>query len=207
MGRQTPPWGRRCVSAAIRGAARAKPAVSVHLAKLRAIFDDPLLPGPRGMRPTVRAEQLREPLSQALAALNGLRQRTLFSERYVLAGRVGHPKLHENLTLAQFCELEQVMVSPDGDGFCGITDQALPNVGLTRRVVLSVPHFLFVISVLTQSDLVAMLPEQLARNHPLLQQLKPPLAVPGFEMTMLWHKRSHRDPAHQWLREHIVRLV
>lgn len=200
----------------------------MHLAKLRAIFDDPLLlPGPRGMRPTVRAEQLRGPLIQALPALNGLRsaapgtrlavlettpsriaklaeqgeidlafhtregaptglrQRTLFSERYVLAGRVGHPKLHENLTLAQFCELEQVMVSPDGAGFCGITGQALADVGLTRRVVLSVPHFLFVISVLTQSE----------------------LAVPGFEMTMLWHKRSHRDPAHQWLREHIVRLV
>ncbi|MHA0854383.1 hypothetical protein ACV094_21925 [Serratia nematodiphila] len=52
-----------------------------------------------------------------------------------------------------------------------------------------------------------MLPEQLARNHPLLQQLKPPLAVPGFEMTMLWHERSHRDPAHRWLREHIVRSV
>ncbi|MBS2693852.1 LysR family transcriptional regulator, partial [Salmonella enterica subsp. enterica serovar 1,4,[5],12:i:-] len=47
-----------------------QPAVSVHLAKLRAIFDDPLLlPGPRGMRPTARAEQLREPLRQALAAL------------------------------------------------------------------------------------------------------------------------------------------
>lgn len=47
-----------------------QPAVSMHLAKLRAIFDDPLLlPGPRGMRPTARAEQLREPLRQALAAL------------------------------------------------------------------------------------------------------------------------------------------
>ncbi|KKO58696.1 bacterial regulatory helix-turn-helix, lysR family protein [Serratia ureilytica] len=235
-----------------------QPAVSVHLAKLRAIFDDPLLlPGPRGMRPTARAEQLREPLRQALAALElavtpatpfdpavapgtrlavletapsriaklaeqgeidlafhtregappGLRQRTLFSERYVLVGRVGHPKLHENLTLAQFCQLEQVMVSPDGGGFYGITDRALADLGLTRRVVLSVPHFLFVISVLTQSDLVAMLPERLVRNQPLLQQLEPPLAVPGFEMTMLWHERSHRDPAHRWLREHIVRSV
>ena len=262
-----------------------QPAVSMHLAKLRAIFDDPLLlPGPRGMRPTARAEQLREPLRQALAALelavtpatpfdpavatdtwrvaafdygestivlpalnglrtaapgtrlavleiarrtspngrskgnrpgvsyprgapSGLRQRTLFSERYVLVGRVGHPKLHARLTPAQFCQLEQVMVSPDGGGFYGMTDRALADVGLTRRVVLSVPHFLFVISVLTQSDLVAMLPERLVRNQPLLQRLEPPLAVPGFEMTMLWHERSHRDPAHRWLREHIVRSV
>ncbi|HHL0955682.1 TPA: NAD(P)H-dependent oxidoreductase [Serratia marcescens] len=41
----------------------------------------------------------------------------------------------------------------------------------------------------------------------IVQQLKPPLAVPGFEMTMLWHERTHRDPAHRWLREHIVRSV
>ncbi len=49
--------------------------VSVHLAKLRAALDDPLLllllllPGPRGMRPTARAEALRAPLRQALEAL------------------------------------------------------------------------------------------------------------------------------------------
>jgi DNA-binding transcriptional LysR family regulator len=47
-----------------------QPAVSVHLAKLREFFGDPLLlPGPRGMLPTVRAEELREPLRQALEAL------------------------------------------------------------------------------------------------------------------------------------------
>ncbi len=47
-----------------------QPSVSVHLAKLRDIFDDPLLiPGPRGMRPTARAEELREPLRLALEAL------------------------------------------------------------------------------------------------------------------------------------------
>src|SRR5437762_6285084 len=47
-----------------------QPSVSVHLARLRAHFGDPLLlPGPRGMRPTAKAESLREPLREALAAL------------------------------------------------------------------------------------------------------------------------------------------
>jgi len=47
-----------------------QPSVSVHLAKLRDIFGDPLLlPGPRGMQPTARAEELREPLRMALQAL------------------------------------------------------------------------------------------------------------------------------------------
>lgn len=260
-----------------------QPSVSVHLAKLREIFGDPLLlPGPRGMRPTARADELREPLRRALEALElavspaspfdpgaaantwsvsasdygestvilpalaglraaapgtrlavlelepgrlvrqaeqgsidlalhtsedsppGLRRRVLFSERYVLVGRAGHPRLQRRPSLAQFGKLEHVMVSPDGGGFHGVTDSALGELGLTRRVVLSVPHFLFVLSALTSTDLVAMLPSRLVRDNPALKVVEPPLAVPGYEMAMLWHERCHRDPAHQWLREFIV---
>ena len=263
-----------------------QPSVSVHLAKLRDIFKDPLLlPGPRGMRPTARAEALREPLRQALETLeravapgspfdpaeasqtwrvaasdygestivlpaltglrsvapgtrlavleatpsriarqaeqgeidlafhtsegapSSLRRRVLFKERYVLAGRAGHPRLKRRPTLAQFCKLDHVIVSPDGGGFRAVTDQALSEVGLTRRVVLSVPHFLFVLSVLANTDLVAMVPSRLVRNNRALQVVEPPVDVPGFEMAMLWHERSHRDPAHEWLREHIAHSV
>src|SRR5690606_19901284 len=48
-----------------------QPSISVQLARLREIFDDPLLlPGPRGMVPTARADELRMPLRQALEALS-----------------------------------------------------------------------------------------------------------------------------------------
>lgn len=257
-----------------------QPSVSVHLARLREIFDDPLLlPGPRGMRPTARAESLREPLREALAALeravspespfdpsaatqawriaatdysestvllpalaslrelapgtsvavlemaparlvrqaeqgdidlafhttdgspDALHRQPLFAERYVLAARVGHPKLRRKPTLAQFCALEHVIVSPDGGGFFGVTDEVLAATGLSRRVALSVPHFLYLASVVASTDLVAMLPARLARGNPALQVMEAPVEVPGFEMSMLWHERSHRDPAHRWLRD------
>lgn len=263
-----------------------QPSVSVHLARLREIFDDPLLlPGPRGMRPTARAESLREPLREALAALEravspehpfdpaaatntwriaatdysestvllpalaALRQaapaarlavvemvpprlarqaeqgdidlafhttvespetlhrRALFTERYVLVGRAGHPRLKRKPSAAQFCALEHVIVSPDGGGFFGVTDEALAAVGLSRRVVLSVPHFLYVASVVASTDLVAMLPARLVANNAALQVVEAPVAVPGYEMSMLWHERLHRDPAHQWLRESIAAAV
>ncbi len=260
-----------------------QPSVSVHLAKLRDILKDPLLlPGPRGMRPTARAEALREPLRQALDALEravsqaspfdpaearhtwriaasdysestivlpalsrlraaapgtrlavleiapsriarqtergeidlvfhtnecappGLHRRVLFTERYVLVGRAGHPRLKKRPTLAQYRELEHVIVSPDGGGFHGATDEALSQAGLARRVVLSVPHFLFVKAVLERTDLVAMLPARLVRDTHALQIVEPPVDVPGYEMAMLWHERSHRDPAHEWLRGFIA---
>lgn len=263
-----------------------QPSVSVHLSKLRDIFNDPLLlPGPRGMRPTARAEALREPLRQvledlgrvispatpfnpekatniwhvsafdygestiilpALAGLRsaapgtrlavvevtpsqlpklaeqgdldlafhtsegappGLHRQILFSENYVLVGREGHPDLNDRVTLKQFCQLEHVMVSPEGCGFYGITDRILEERGLSRKVVLSVPHFLFVREALQATNLVAMLPSRLVRNISGLQICQAPVDVPHYQMAMLWHERCHRDPAHQWLREFIASSV
>ena len=100
-----------------------------------------------------------------------------------------------------------MIVSPDGGGFRGVTDEALAQAGLARRVALSVPHFLFLMSVLASTDLVAMLPSRLVRGTRALQVVESPVEVPGYEMAMLWHERSHRDPAHQWLREHIANSV
>jgi len=133
----------------------AQPTVSLQLARLRDVFSAPLLlPGPRGMRPTARADALREPL--------------------------------------------------EGGGFQGPTDAALARLDLQRRVALSVPHFLFLAAVLAHTDLVAMAPERLVRGNPALCVVEAPVEVPGFQMLMLWPERVHRDPAHQWLRDHIA---
>lgn len=263
-----------------------QPSVSVQLARLREIFDDPLLlPGPRGMQPTVRADELREPLRQALEALEravspvnafdparasvtwriaatdytesavllpllgtlrrdapasrlavfelnpgqikrqaeqgdidlffhlregapaSLHQRLLFTERYVLAGRLGHPALKRRPSLKQFCKLEHVIVSPEGGGFQAATDDALAARGLTRNVVLSVPHFLFMLDALARTDLVAVLPERLVATTGALQVVDPPLDLPGFDMLMLWHERLHRDPGHKWLRQQVLAVL
>jgi len=63
----------RSVTRAARALGRSQPAVSHALARLREVFDDPLLVrAGRGLTPTPRAEALREPLSQVLAELSGL---------------------------------------------------------------------------------------------------------------------------------------
>ena len=70
--------------------------------------------------------------------------------------RKGHPSAKRRPTIDQFCALEHVVASPQGGGFPGITDTMLEKMGKTRRVVLSVPHFLFVSALVTPSDMVAM---------------------------------------------------
>ncbi|EGH04096.1 regulatory protein, LysR:LysR, substrate-binding, partial [Pseudomonas amygdali pv. aesculi str. 0893_23] len=130
-----------------------------------------------------------------------LRQRSLIHERYVLAARHDHPDFVQPVSLTRFCELEHAVMSPNGGGFAGSTDQALAAQGLSRRVVLSAPHFGSLVSALVCSDLVAVVPERLVRAQPTLVVQEPPLSISGFEMLMLWPERLHRDPAHMWLRE------
>lgn len=263
-----------------------QPTVSIQLARLREYFGDPLLlPGPRGMLPTARADQLREPLHLALKGLKqavapaqpfdpatasqtwkiaafdygeftillpalselrnaapGLRlaieqcvpsailakalrgdidlalvtateapaelhSHRIFSERYVLAGRAGHPGLQVPPDLRQFTAFEYAIVSPEGGGFRGITDKTLAEQGLERQVVLSVPHFLALNAVLATTQLVAIVPLRMVRGNPGLQYTEPPLKIAGFEMLMVWPERLHRDPGHQWLREQFTSAV
>ena len=137
-----------------------------------------------------------------------LHHQILFKEHYVLVARKRHPALKRKLTIESMCRLDYVVVSPDGGGFRGITDVVLESRGRKRRVVLSVPHFLFVPEVVARTDLVAMLPSRLVQkrsDH--LSVVEPPLSVPSYEISMIWHERSQRDPEHIWLREQLVRAV
>ncbi|WP_261112736.1 LysR family transcriptional regulator [Serratia quinivorans] len=134
-----------------------------------------------------------------------LRHRQLFHENYLLVGRHDHPLLQTPPSLEQFCQLEFVMVSQDGGGFRTQIDTLLEAQGLTRRVVMSLPHFLFIPTLLAKSDMVAMLPSRMLGD--LLGSLRTcpvPLELPGYDMVMVWHERSHLDPAHSWLREQVV---
>jgi DNA-binding transcriptional LysR family regulator len=58
------------------------------------------------------------------------------------------------------------------------------------------------LEALATSDLVAVVPERLVKKAAL--QVVHPVPLPGFDMLMLWHERLHRDPAHQWLRQHLL---
>ncbi|EHM02628.1 hypothetical protein HMPREF9946_00897 [Acetobacteraceae bacterium AT-5844] len=69
-------------------------------------------------------------------------------------------------------------MSHDGTQFRGATDKALE--GRQRRVVASVPSFVFLIDILRDSDLCVLPPHRLVRDLEGLAVVEPPLAVPGF---------------------------
>ncbi len=137
-----------------------------------------------------------------------LRSRHLFDERYVLIGRPDHPRLRRKLTVAQFAQLEHVIVSLRCGDFATPVDDMLAAIGLRRNVVLSASSFLFVSDIAARSDLVALVPERLVRDRAdALRVVECPIPVPGFKVGMLWHERSHGHAGQRWVREVLRELV
>jgi len=132
--------------------------------------------------------------------------RVLFEEGFVFAQRKGHPRGRRALDVEKFCALDHILVSPEGGGFFGATDETLSSLGRQRRVVASLPSFLLAAPLVASTDLVTVLPERLANSMRAELDLFPlPFKSIRFNIVMSWHPRLHRDPAHQWLRQDIVR--
>jgi DNA-binding transcriptional LysR family regulator len=137
------------------------------------------------------------------------RSQPMFEERFVCAVRKGHPAVRRRLTLARFVALGHVLVAPHGHPG-GIVDRLLAERGLARRVVTTTPHFLIAPILVAHSDLVATLPERVARQLASFLPLAihaPPLDVPGFAIHMAWHSRTADDPPHRWLRAVLTELA
>lgn len=143
-------------------------------------------------------------LMTPVSAPADLHSRRLFDERYVCVLRDGHPALADApLTLDAFCALDHALISYQGGGFRGVTDEALARLGRQRQVTLSVKSFMVLPDILRATDLIAVVPERLVNLACGLQRITPPLEIPGFTKIAVWHARTHQEPGHRWLRERL----
>lgn len=106
------------------------------------------------------------------------------------------------LTLAEYIARPHVLVTPAGD-LTGVADRVLAEQGLARRVVLGVPDFSILPSLLAGSDMLAtvndFVADALAAQGGLRAEL-PPLPFPGGDMRLAWRAAADTDPGERWLR-------
>jgi DNA-binding transcriptional LysR family regulator len=138
-----------------------------------------------------------------------VRAQKILEDEFVCVVREDHPVVKRRLTLDDFCALPHALVSPRGQGG-SIVDTALRKIGRRRRVAVEIPHFLVAPHVVRETDVVLTLASRVARVlAPAvgLRQLPPPIELPGFSMSMVWHERQQQEPAHAWLRSMIARTA
>jgi DNA-binding transcriptional LysR family regulator len=81
-------------------------------------------------------------------------------------------------------------------------EQALAEAGLSVRRQIVLPHFLALPMLLEGSELLAIMPQPLARTfaRTLGFMIKPlPYPVARQQLDMIWHSNNDNDPAQRWL--------
>lgn len=139
----------------------------------------------------------------------GFYRRKLYDDSLACIVRTGHPILSARLTPRRFAALSHVLVTIGGRGG-SLIDAALERHGLRRRIAMRLPHFLVAPMVVAKSDMALVLPRRLAQHVALsmpVTLVELPVEVPPFALSMIWHERTHDDPAHAWLRAQIADIA
>jgi DNA-binding transcriptional LysR family regulator len=120
--------------------------------------------------------------------------------------RNGHPLARRRPSARQFRQQHLLATVTRSDRFEGPMQRLLQNAGIAGQVVYATSHFFAVPKILADSDLLLVLGAAGARalcaEHP-LSIVKIPVRLPSVEPQIIWHERTHRDPAQRWMREKI----
>jgi DNA-binding transcriptional LysR family regulator len=133
-------------------------------------------------------------LTEALKSL------TVRSDHQVLVQRKGHPRGCGPVSTGIFSSYE--FAGYEHHSRLGsIIDEGLAANELTRKVSVKAPSFLALADIVAQTDLIAILPSQVAllfRDR--LQSFDLPVRLPSYVTKAAWHERQQADSGHRWLR-------
>ena len=140
----------------------------------------------------------------------GIHAQPLYEENIALVARAGHPTIRSRVTKAQLAALRhvEVQVAP-GRGSRPLA-ASYAALGVVRDIAVVVPTFTAAAAVVANTDLVASLPASLVSvlgPRLSLRRVATPLAPLATTVNLLWHERTHQDPALRAFREVLVRAA
>ena len=133
----------------------------------------------------------------------GLRRRAVGEAAFEIVGRVGHPLFERPITRKRWLAYPQVIVVT-GNQRKNAVDEALRKQKFDRTIGLEVPSFLAALLALVKSNLLMNAPVPIGHEAFAamgLRSARPPFALPTARLSLGWHERFHRDPAHRWVRD------
>jgi DNA-binding transcriptional LysR family regulator len=143
----------------------------------------------------------------------GQRSQPLYDEVGTLVVRRDHPQIRDRLTPKLFNSAQHVDVQVAlGRGGTGhqIADQKWRALGLSREVVLAVPHFVAAAMAAAHTNYVAALPRRVALALSAMLPLRitrPTFEMPTATITLFWHTRTDADAGVRYFRDLIARAV
>jgi DNA-binding transcriptional LysR family regulator len=141
----------------------------------------------------------------------GCRSIALYESEYACVLRADHPVIGARLTLKQFKAAEHILVAPTGASHhAQIIERALTSRKVNARIAVQVAHFHGVMALITSTDLIATIPDRLARSIQQFANIKillPPVSLPKTKVSLYWHERFHLEQGNMWLRGVFIKLL
>jgi DNA-binding transcriptional LysR family regulator len=126
----------------------------------------------------------------------------LYDIPFSCAMRFNHPLIGKDIDIDHFAATSQLAITHDG-GISRMIDKLLVHHAKRRRIAFTVPHFLAGAFVLTNTDLIATLPNKLIRRFGSaagIRAVEMPFAQMQIECGMAWNKETSKSHAHIWMR-------
>jgi len=142
--------------------------------------------------------------------VEGIRSELLASVPAVVVARTDHPALKHGLSEDLYFELSHVALIWNRSTAASGVALELERMGLTTRVVVSVPKLMALGAVVASSDRIATTSEIAGRELAMRYSLKVhamPFRFPPMVLYQLWHARYDEDAPHHWLRSTIRALA
>jgi DNA-binding transcriptional LysR family regulator len=136
----------------------------------------------------------------------GLKQLKFFRDWYAGLMRSDHPLARTQMKTEDFLNAAHAVVRSQG-GHHRIIEETLSRLG--ARIALRVPYFMVIPTIMTRSNLIVMVPSQLADTLKQTQNVRSftlPVRIPQFDVCLYWHERFDRDLAMSWLRSILIEL-
>ncbi len=140
-------------------------------------------------------------------------RRKLVTEQFVCVVGAHNARLRKRLTVDDFLDATHIRYSPAAASLSRVNvelDRFFRQQGRRQKVALEAAHAFGLSSIVAESDHVLTVPGRLAAHYARLVPLvihPLPVAFPPFDVSLYWHERDHRDPAHQWFRERFAQVV
>ena len=131
----------------------------------------------------------------------GFHEQVLYAQDFVCLVGARHPRIGATMTPRAY--RDEVHIGTLSTASYTTLQTSLSKERVRRRVMLELPGFLGLATIVAGTDLIATVPRHIGETlaaSGAIRVVPCPVKVAGFTVRQYWHERFHRDSGHRFLR-------
>ncbi len=138
----------------------------------------------------------------------GFHEHVLYAQDFVCLVSAGHPRIGTTMSLRAYRDEAHIGILSTAS--YTTLQTSLSKARIRRRVMLELPGFLGLSTIVAGTDLIATVPRHIGETlaaSSAIRVVPCPVRIDGFTVRQYWHERFHRDPGHCFLRSLCAELL